>query len=296
MSTTNENTSNELIESRLAERLKALQANFAADGIAYCGSLGYGVDDLIRDAIEKIRQRSTLKRLLVILETDGGSIDIAERIANTFRHHFEEVDFVVPNFAYSAGTILTMAGDRIYMDYYSLLGPIDPQVRKDVGWVPALGYLLKYEELIAKSNAGTITSAEIAFLCDRFDPAELHAFEQAKEQSITLLRQWLAKYKFKDWHTTETSKTPVTAKMKEDRAAEIADKLNDTKQWHSHSRGIPMRSLREILNLKIEDFGAMDPAGGHVRSYYKLLKDYMMRRGADAALHTEDGFLKLSSE
>ena len=45
----------------------------------------------------------------------------------------------------SAGTILCMSGDKIFMDYASILGPIDPQVpTPDTGdYVPALGYLDK---------------------------------------------------------------------------------------------------------------------------------------------------------
>ena len=38
------------------------------------------------------------------------------------------------------------------MDYYSVLGPIDPQVNRGEGLVPALGYLKKYDELIEKSE------------------------------------------------------------------------------------------------------------------------------------------------
>jgi hypothetical protein len=157
-----------------------------------------------------------------------------------------------------------------------------------VGWVPALGYLHRYEQLVEKSAKGTITPAEVAFLCDKFDPAELHAFEQAKEQSITLLKEWLVKYKFKDWVETEGNKTPVTQQMREQRAAEIAEKLNKTDLWHSHSRGITMDALRDenVLNLKINDF-AEHPAGQSVRSYYKLMRDYMMRRGYEGIVHTK---------
>ncbi|WP_414521440.1 SDH family Clp fold serine proteinase, partial [Umezakia ovalisporum] len=66
------------------------------------------------------------RHLLVILETEGGSIETTERIADVFRHHYPlgEVSFLIPNFAMSAGTILVMSGDRILMDYYSVLGPI----------------------------------------------------------------------------------------------------------------------------------------------------------------------------
>lgn len=43
------------------------------------------------------------------------------------------------------------SGDKICMDYSSALGPIDPQVFNGELWVPALGYLEKVEELVAKS-------------------------------------------------------------------------------------------------------------------------------------------------
>ena len=47
-------------------------------------------------------------------------------------------NFWCPIFAMSAGTILVMSGDDIYMDYYAVLGPIDPQVRNQNGtYVPS---------------------------------------------------------------------------------------------------------------------------------------------------------------
>lgn len=46
-----------------------------------------------------------------------------------------------------------MSGDSIYMDYFSVLGPIDPQVQNKEGkWVAALGYLDKVNEYIEKQR------------------------------------------------------------------------------------------------------------------------------------------------
>lgn len=56
-----------------------------------------------------------------------------------------------------------MSGDRIYMDYSSSLGAIDPQVYNGKNWVPALGYLDKVESLINK-DAGTLTELNMFFL------------------------------------------------------------------------------------------------------------------------------------
>ena len=68
------------------------------------------------------------KKLIVFLNTPGGSAESAEKLVEIMRHHYTEVHFVVPDEAASAGTVLCMSGDKIHMDYSSSLGPIDPQV------------------------------------------------------------------------------------------------------------------------------------------------------------------------
>jgi Serine dehydrogenase proteinase len=262
------------------------------DALAFCGPIAHGIDDYIRDAIEANEERR--EKLIVILETDGGYIEIAERIANIFRRYYEAVEFVVPNFAMSAGTVLVMSGDAIHMDYFSILGPIDPQTeRPDGRFVPALGYLAKYADLIKKSQKGTLTTAELTFLISKFDPAELYYYEQAKELSDSLLKEWLVKYKFKNWKTTATRGKKVTRQMKIKRAQEIGDSLNNTKKWSSHARGISMQVLRNDLNLQIEDFGAKQELNKCVREYYKLLRDYMTKRAHRWVIHSHQNYVPL---
>ena len=90
-----------------------------------------------------------------LITTTGGFIEVVQRIVATLRKHYSIVDFVVPNYAYSAGTVLVMSGDAIHMDYYSRLGPIDPQVETPGGQsVSALGYLERYDQLLRKANSG----------------------------------------------------------------------------------------------------------------------------------------------
>lgn len=288
--------SNEYVENELRRRLAALE-KVAGDDVFVCvHPIMTPFDDLIRNAIEDIVEKSN--NLFVILETDGGSIEVAERISNVFRHHYTgEVSFLVASHAMSAGTVLVMSGDNIYMDYYSTLGPIDPQIVGDSGaYVPGLGYLEKYEELVTKSHDGVLSQAELLFLFEKFDPGQLHRLEQAREHSVDLLIEWLVKYKFKNWTKTEERGVEVDDEMKIARAREIAGKLNDTKRWRSHGRGIHIDTVRDILKLKVEDFG--DDARhtdmkDAVRSYYRLLQDYMGRRGANFAIHSRERFLAL---
>src|SRR5437899_2157318 len=113
---------NTIIEQQLDQHLATLGTSLDADALVYCGPIIYGGDDLIRDAVEGIVPKRP--KLTVILETEGGYIEVAQRISDVFRHHYQSVEFVIPNHAMSAGTVLVMSGDSIRMDYYSILGPI----------------------------------------------------------------------------------------------------------------------------------------------------------------------------
>lgn len=284
--------SNIIVESQLNERLSKLAAEMHGDAIAFNGPIYYGIDEQIRIAIESISNKKG--KLVVVLETTGGYIEVAKRMVDTLRHHYKRVEFVVPNYAMSAGTVLVMSGDAIWMDYFSILSPIDPQVeRLDGTVVPGLGYITQYERLIEKSKNGDFTLAELHYLVEKFDPAELYKYEQARELSITFLKEWLVKYKFKNWKKTKSRGLKVTPQMKTRRAADIAKKLNATNLWHSHGHGISMEVLKRDVGLKIEDFGSNKVLNEIIRSYYRLLIDYMLRRDHKAIIHVGDRYIPL---
>lgn len=77
----------------------------------------------------------------------------------------------------------------------------------------------------------------------------------------------------------------VTEAMKEARAEEIAEKLNDTDKWNSHGRGIPMQVLRDDLNLEIEDSGADEKKNEAIRTYNRLRGDYMNKLDCRGIVH-----------
>lgn len=289
---------NEFIEDRLNENLAAIEEQFEASALSFHGRIVSGVDDVIRAAVERLREgggrRPPAKRLVVVLTTSGGFIEVVQRIVDTLRYHYRTVEFVVPNYAYSAGTVLAMSGDAIHMDYYSRLGPIDPQVETASGrLVPALGYLEQYERLIKKAEEGSLTLPEAQLLIDGFDQAELYQYEQARELSVQLLKEWLASYKFKNWTRTEGSGRPVTKAMREERAEEIARALNDTRRWHVHGHGISMAVLQKDLRLRIDDFGSHEERREAVKAYDGLLVDYLAKRDIQDCLHVAGDFVPL---
>ena len=280
-------TANEFVEQEIDKRAEALEDRFQADVLAFSGPLLFGADDVLRDVIET--REAEREKLCVVLTTPGGYIDVVHRVVDLLRHHYAHVEFVVPNYAFSAGTILAMSGDAIWMDYYSRLGPIDPQVEIEGQMLPALGYLVRYERLIEKAQNGELTTVEAELVISGFDQAVLYAYEQARELSVSLLKLWLANYKFRNWEITETSQKEVTQKMREERAEYIARELSDTEKWHSHGHGISMEVLRRDPKLKIDDFGADRDLNARVSAYYKLLDDYQKKRGVEA-IHARGRF------
>ena len=162
------------------------------------------------------------------------------------------------------------------MDYYSVLGPIDPQVRnKDGKFVAALGYLDKINELIEKAKNNELTNAEFIILKD-FDLAELRAYEQARDLAVDLLVEWLPKYKFKNWTVHTSTQVPVLPEEKRTRAMEIAQNLSDNKEWKSHGRPISRDEL-ERLKLQIERLENNVDVYEAVTAYHELMVDYIRK-------------------
>ena len=274
------------IKNLLTERLILLEDHFQADFLVYYGPIVDGNENVFLKIVEDVATDPQKKdKIYVMLTTTGGSAIAVERYVNILRHHYNEVNFIIPDCAYSAGTIFCMSGDNILMDYSSVLGPIDPQVQnKDGKWVAALGYLDKVNELIEKARSkdpdNQLTQAEFLILKD-IDLAELRGYEQAKNLTIELLKKWLVKYKFKNWTEHKTNPillgTEVTLEQKEERAKEIADKLSDSNLWKSHGRPINIETL-ESVRLIIEDY-SKENYRKLIRQHYDLFFDFVTKNG-----------------
>ena len=116
----------------------------------------------------------------------------------------------------------------------------------------------------------------------------LRFYEQARDLSMTLLEQWLVKYKFKDWthHRTNNPDTPVTNEQKVERAQEIAKLLSNNKHWHSHGRFISMKTLREKARLEIDDFGENKELSEAVRRYNDVLTGFFNRTAIQSYVYS----------
>ena len=153
----------EIILSVVREAEEDLAQKLDADILYFNSEMRMNIFSWFREVVEKLAARPEKRNAIAIfLTTPGGQAEAVEKLVEVVRHHYQLVYFVVPVAAMSAGTIFCMSGDRIYMDYSSSLGPIDPQVpdRENKFLIPALGYLDKVGEIIEKSRANTITPVE----------------------------------------------------------------------------------------------------------------------------------------
>ena len=281
----------DLLDSSIADLInqqaEALEDKLKSDVVFYHGSIYPQYFRHFRNFIEEVEDQSkrTEQAISVVLRTGGGSAETTERMVGVLRQHYKTVNFVVPDVAMSAGTIFCMSGDKIYMDYASSLGPIDPQVpTPDTGdYVPALGYLDKIAEITSK---GSLTPADVVLL-KSIDLAKLALFEQARDLSVDLLKDWLVRYKFKDWkkHRTTNPGKNVTTAQKAERAEEIARELANHKRWRSHGRNLDVVKLAE-LRIEIDDYSKDPDLRQAIRGYNDPLTGYVDRLQYPFYLHS----------
>ncbi|HAV4193810.1 TPA: serine dehydrogenasease [Acinetobacter baumannii] len=253
------------------------------DVLTIISPIFHGLENFVKEAVESIGEKKP--HLAVILDTGGGVVEVVERMVTIIRNHYEHITFIVQDRAMSAGTIFVMSGDRILMNYFSVLGPIDPQLEKDGKMIPVLAYLDQFEKLKEASQKGTLTTAEMVLL-QKLDLAELQWFEQAKELSIDLLKKWLSTYKFKNWVQHKSTGLTVTIEQKEQRAVEVATALCNNRQWHSHGRGLSKEVLTQDLKLLIDDIDAIANLGDNLASYISYVRDYMVRENKNLFIHS----------
>lgn len=63
--------------------------------------------------------------LYLVIHTYGGDVYSAVRIVRILQDRFKKIKVIIPDFAFSSGTIMSLGGDEIYMDKDAMLGPLD---------------------------------------------------------------------------------------------------------------------------------------------------------------------------
>ena len=98
------------------------------DIITYAGSVSVQGYDAVCVALEKRPVKAN--HALLVLGTPGGDPHAGFRIARALQHAYGSFDALVPRYCKSAGTLIVIGAQKLYLDDMSELGPLDVQVKK----------------------------------------------------------------------------------------------------------------------------------------------------------------------
>lgn len=111
--------------------------------IAYVTSTRPGIQaGMASDAIRRIYEHvpgSKVGRLDLFLVSNGGDGVVPWRLMTLLREYAEEVNVLVPAYAFSAATLAALGADYIVMHPMGTLGPIDPTVTDPFSTDPQTG-------------------------------------------------------------------------------------------------------------------------------------------------------------
>ncbi len=86
------------------------------------------IDRNTLESIQKALIKYNGKPFDLVLYTPGGEVFSATYISRMFQKYPGKIRSIVPTFAMSGGTLLALSTDEIYMNDYSCLGAVDPQL------------------------------------------------------------------------------------------------------------------------------------------------------------------------
>ncbi len=95
-----------------------------------------GIEDT-EGILQKMRKIPPDTPIDFIIHTPGGYALAAQMMAMAIKFHPSKVTVMVPFYAMSGGSLMSLAAGEIRMEKYSVLGPVDPQIPTPDGMYPA---------------------------------------------------------------------------------------------------------------------------------------------------------------
>ncbi len=136
------------------------------------------------------------KGLLLMLHTPGGMGEAAQTIVDYLRSKFSDIDFLVPTYAMSAGTMIALGCDRIIMGRQSQLGPTDPQLIVGNRPFSAHSIVEQFEEAKLEIAGNSVLAHAWAPVLRSFGPALVQEARKSIAYGQTLVQDWLQTYMF----------------------------------------------------------------------------------------------------
>lgn len=173
------------------------------------------------------------KGLTLILHTPGGVTNAAESIVQYLHSKFSDIEVIIPTFAMSAGTMISLSANRIIMGRPSQLGPIDPQIPISGKFVSARAIVDQFAKAKEEISSNLSLAHAWAPILQSLGPALLVEAEYALDYGERMVASWLENRMLK------------RSANKSAKAKDIAHYFNDASNHKSHGRRIDMTEARK---------------------------------------------------
>jgi len=199
-----------------------------------------------------------LKGLTLLLHTPGGVTNATETIVAYLYSKFHYIEAIIPTYAMSAGTMISLAADHIVMGRQSQLGPIDPQMPVFGRFVSARAIVDQFEQAKTEILSNLAAAHVWAPILQSLGPALLNEAQNALDYGETMVAKWLARRMF--------AKKPSPDEV----ARRTASHFNDASKHKSHGRRIDRDEAR-ANDVDVEDLESDQELQEAVLTAYHLL-------------------------
>lgn len=198
------------------------------------------------------------RHLTLILHTPGGVTSATESIVSYLRSKFTDIEVIVPLMAMSAGTMISLAANRIVMGRQSQLGPIDPQMVLSNRSHSARAIVEQYDRAAAEILENPRAAHVWAPILSSLGPALLQEAQNALDYSERMVAGWIANGMLKGKRGARN------------KGQKIAYHFNDATTHKSHSRRIGRDEAR-AQGVVVEDLESNQDLQESVLTLYHLM-------------------------
>lgn len=198
------------------------------------------------------------RQLTLLLHTPGGDPGAANALVAYMHSKFQDIEVIIPTYAMSAGTMVSLGSNRILMGRQSQMGPIDAQLQTKHGSVSA-GAML---DTFARARADIQGDQNLAHLwvpiLQSMGPSLIQEAQNALDFGEAMVRGWLSQRMFAGRPNAD------------DLARTAARHFNATDVHKNHGRRIDRDEAR-ALQLTIEDLESSQDLQEAVLTAYHIV-------------------------
>lgn len=226
--------------------------------------------------------------LTLILHTPGGGTNAAETIVEYLHSKFKYIEVIIPTFAMSAGTMISLSANHIIMGRQSQLGPIDPQMAFSGRYTSARAIVDQFEFAAGEIGEQKDKAAIWASILASLGPALLTEAKNALAYGEDMVSRWLERRMFSNLSEGQPSPLLGATETAHAKAEEVAKYFNKSDNHKSHGRRIDREEAR-AQGLSIEDLERNHRFQDTVLTLYHLMTIYFEKSKCNKMIWSHNG-------